>query len=68
MKDSAGNKNMVSVNKNVYKGYQIKRGPFGWFAMPIKATENSNLEERYGNSTNMDSRLAVECWIDEKQK
>lgn len=48
-----------------YRGYRIKRGPFGWFATPIDEAAHTN-EERYGYSVNMDSKLAVKCWIDDK--
>lgn len=50
---------------NFYKGYRIKHGPFGWFAIPIDEYAHIN-DERYGYSPNMDSRAAVELWIDER--
>lgn len=53
--------------KYYYKGYWIKKGPFGWFAEPIDKTVHSN-KERYGYSHNMGCKESVENWIDEKEK
>lgn len=46
-----------------YRGYTIKHGEFGWYAIP----ENQDPgKERWGFSPNMDSKEAVEVWIDEQ--
>ena len=50
----------------LYKGYWIKRGPFGWHAEPADKVAHAN-EERYGYSINMSCKESVESWIDDKE-
>jgi len=50
----------------LYKGYWIKRGPFGWYAEPVDKAAHIN-EERYGYSHNMSCKGSVENWIDDKE-
>lgn len=50
----------------LYKGYWIKKGPFGWYAVPVDKVAHAN-EERYGYSINMSCKESVESWIDDKE-
>lgn len=46
----------------IYKGYKLKKGPFGWFGIPEKEDVS---KDRFGYTQNFNSRIELEAWIDE---
>lgn len=50
------------MKKYEYRGYIIKKGPYGWFATPQMLDYH---KDRWGCSPNMNSKLAVENWVDD---
>ena len=47
-----------------YKGYTVRKSWTGWFAAPEKEDPK---KDRWGYSIPMDSKCAVEAWIDEQR-